>query len=160
MQPHEYHQIPTYVIALAKTFVWPYLPIYGHVWPHLPIFYFPMFYYPIHYSQLTRVTVVNSFSIKIMKHWDPVYKTRHELVWTYQIKNLYSESWKTICWILEYQCHETLITVETYVQQGKTTETRFIYIYASRHNKHFKIDFTPKLSSQQHVKYGSDLIRT
>ena len=29
---------------------------------------------------------------------------------------------------------------------------------ASRPHKHFKIDFTPKLSSQQHVKYGSNLM--
>ena len=33
-----------------------------------------------------------------------------------------------------------------------------IYIYASRPHKHFKIDFTPKLSSQQHVEYGSNLM--
>ena len=26
------------------------------------------------------------------------------------------------------------------------------------HHKHFKIDFTPKISSQQHVKYGSNLM--
>ena len=25
-------------------------------------------------------------------------------------------------------------------------------------HKHFKIDFTPKLSSQQHVEYGSNLM--
>ena len=35
-----------------------------------------------------------------------------------------------------------------------------LHIHVLRHNKHFNIDFTPKLSSQQHVKYGSDLIRT
>ena len=33
-----------------------------------------------------------------------------------------------------------------------------IYIYASRPHKQFKIDFTPKLSSPQHVKYGSNLM--
>ena len=31
-------------------------------------------------------------------------------------------------------------------------------VYASRPHKHIKIDFTPKLSSQQHVKYGSYLM--
>ena len=39
------------------------------------------------------------------------------------------------------------------------THKHFIYIYASsRPHKHYKIDFTPKLSSHQHVKYGSNLM--
>ena len=33
----------------------------------------------------------------------------------------------------------------------------FGVVYASRPHKHFKTDFTLKLSSQQHVKYGSNL---
>ena len=37
-------------------------------------------------------------------------------------------------------------------------QQNIIYIYVSRPHKHFKIDFTPKLSSQQHVKYGSNLM--
>ena len=28
----------------------------------------------------------------MMKHWHYGYKTEHELVWAYKIKNLYSES--------------------------------------------------------------------
>ena len=32
------------------------------------------------------------------------------------------------------------------------------FIYGSRPHKHFKIDFTQKLSSQQHVKYKSNLM--
>ena len=38
------------------------------------------------------------------------------------------------------------------------THTHFIYIYASRPHKHCKIDFIPKLSSQQHVTYGNNLM--
>ena len=38
------------------------------------------------------------------------------------------------------------------------THKHYIYIYASRPHKHFTIDFTPKLSSQQHVQYGSNLM--
>ena len=33
------------------------------------------------------------------------------------------------------------------------------YIYASMPHANFEIDFTPKLSSQQHVKYGSNLMK-
>ena len=33
-----------------------------------------------------------------------------------------------------------------------------IYIYDSMPHKHFEIDFTSKLSSQQHVQYGSNLM--
>ena len=32
-------------------------------------------------------------------------------------------------------------------------------IYASMPHANFEIDFTPKLSSQQHVKYGSNLMK-
>ena len=37
-------------------------------------------------------------------------------------------------------------------------DTEKIYIYASRPHEHFEIYFTPKLSSQQHVKYGNNLM--
>ena len=40
------------------------------------------------------------------------------------------------------------------VYMGQQNSYTF-YIYASRPHKHFKIDFTPKRSSQQHVKYGT-----
>ena len=36
--------------------------------------------------------------------------------------------------------------------------SEFYCIYASRPHKHYKTDFTPKLSSHQHVKYGSNLM--
>ena len=42
---------------------------------------------------------------------------------------------------------------------GSTELINILYIYASsRPHKHYKIDFTPKLSSHQHVKYGSNLM--
>ena len=36
---------------------------------------------------------------------------------------------------------------------------KHFFIYASMPHENFEIDFTPKLSSQQHVKYGSNLIK-
>ena len=36
---------------------------------------------------------------------------------------------------------------------------KHFFIYASRPHENFEIDFTPKLSSQQHVKYGSNLMK-
>ena len=36
---------------------------------------------------------------------------------------------------------------------------RHFFIYASMPHENFEIDFTPKLSSQQHVKYGSNLMK-
>ena len=36
---------------------------------------------------------------------------------------------------------------------------KHFFIYASMPHANFEIDFTPKLSSQQHVKYGSNLIK-
>ena len=33
---------------------------------------------------------------------------------------------------------------------------KHFFLYASRPHENFEIDFTPKLSSQQHVKYGSN----
>ena len=42
----------------------------------------------------------------------------------------------------------------TWVNRTQT----FDIIYASRPHKHFEIDLTPKISSQQHVKYASNLM--
>ena len=37
-------------------------------------------------------------------------------------------------------------------------QQNILYIFGSRPHKHLKIDFTQKLSSQQHVKYESNLM--
>ena len=49
------------------------------------------------------------------------------------------------------------VTLNQYTWVNRTHKQ--FCIYASRPHENFEIDFTPKLSSQQHVKYGSNLMK-
>ena len=87
------HKCINQVVLAKNLFLWPYLPIYGHVWRHLlicfcicPYFTTPYISHDWHMSRL--LTVCNT----IMKHWDPGDKTGHSPLHAYQAKNLYTES--------------------------------------------------------------------
>ena len=51
------------------------------------------------------------------------------------------------------------VALNQYTWVKRTPKHFFIYRYASRPHENFEIAFTPKLSSQQHVKYGSNLMK-
>ena len=56
-------------------------------------------------------------------------------------------------------CYEVILTTQLMQERHDNTFATFgTYYLLPRPHKHFKIDFTPKLSSQQHIQYESNLI--
>ena len=93
VQPHEYHYITTNVSikVLAKICfdnIYPFMVMFDLIFLYLIFPYFTTLY-NIHNSLVSQLLTVRN---KMMKHWYTGYRTGHELVWEYQIKNLYSES--------------------------------------------------------------------